>query len=203
MDGVGHKVCGVLGGWIGEGGDVQLYAAPIPSEILAAVAAVLGAPCDHGIDVVDVALVVFRDLSAQVSFQVGVGLGQRDRHRDGVFFFLCTCSPVLQGHFHGSCSGFGGVEAPHEAVRRPCGRGVVPKAEGIKNSLDSDRVKAVAAVHLPVGRGHRRIQKRKGRAHLLDVVSELRRDFGGEFRSVEARLHRIVVVFRTAGANGA
>ena len=25
VDGVGHKVCGVLGGWIGEGGDVQLY----------------------------------------------------------------------------------------------------------------------------------------------------------------------------------
>ena len=152
---------------------------------------------------VDVALVIVRDLSAQMGFQVGVGLGQRDRHRDGVFFFLCTCSPVLQGHFHGSYPGFCGVEAPHEAVCRSCGRGVVPKAEGIKNSLDSDWVKAVAAVHLPVGRGHRRIQKRKGRAHLLDVVSKLCRDFGGEFRSVEARLHRIVVVFRTAGANGA
>ena len=198
MDGVGHKVCGVLGGWIGEGGDVQLYAAPIPSEILAAVAAAPGAPRNHGIDMVDVALVIVRDLSAQMGFQIGVGLGQRDWHRDGVFFFLCTCGPVLQSHFHGSCSGFGGVEAPHEAVLRPCGRGVVPKAEGIKNSLDSDRVKAVAAVHLPVGRGHRRIQKRKGRAHFLDVISELRRNFCGEFRSVEACLHRIVVMLRPA-----
>ena len=198
MDGVGHKVSGILGGGIGEGGDVQLNAAPIPSEILAAVAAATHGTGYHGIDVVDVAFVILRDCSAQMGFQIGVCLVQRDRHRDGIFFFLCTGSPVLQSHFHGSGSGFGGVEAPHEAVRRPCGRGVLPKAEGIKNSLDTDGVKAVAAVHLPIGRGHRRIQKRKGRAHLLDVISELCRNFCGEFRSVEARLHRVVVMLRPA-----
>ena len=138
---------------------------------------------------VDVALVLFCDLSAKMRFQIGVCLGQRDRHRDSVFFFLCACGSVLQDHFNGSCSGFRGVEALHKAVGRPCGRGVVPKAEGIKNGLDSDRGKAVAAVHLPVDRGYRRIQKGKGRVHLLDVISELRRNFCREFRSIETRFY--------------
>ncbi len=72
MDGVGHKIGGILDGGIGEGGDVQLNAALIPSEILAAIAAATHGTGYHGIDVIDVALVILRDCSAQMSFQIGV-----------------------------------------------------------------------------------------------------------------------------------
>ena len=74
MDGVGHKVCSILGGGIGEGGDIQLNAGSVASEILAVVTAASSAPYDHCVDVVDVALIILRDRPAKLCFQIGIRL---------------------------------------------------------------------------------------------------------------------------------
>ena len=177
MDGVGHKVGGILGGGICEGRDVQLDTASVTAEELAAVASTACGSGYHGVDVIDIALVILRDRPAELRFQIGVCLIQRDRYDCRVFFLCGGDRTIVVHHLHGTGACFGGVEAFHETVCRTCGGCVLPKAEGIKDGLDSYRVKAVAAVHLPIGRGHRRIQKRKGCAHLLDVIPELCRDF--------------------------
>ena len=147
---------------------------------------------------VDVALVILRDRPAELCFQIGIRLVQRDWHCCRVFLLCGRDRAVLVLYLHGTGAGFGGIEALHKSVCRTCGGCVLPKAESIKNGLDSDRVKAVAAVHLPIGRGHRRIQKRKGCAHLLDVIPELCRDFGRVTAPIEGCGYRLVVVVSAA-----
>ena len=198
MDGVGHEVRGILGGGICEGGDVQFNTAAITTEELAAVAATACGSGDHGVDVVDVALVILCDGPAELRLQIGVCLIQRDRNDCRVFFLSGGDCAVLVLYLHGAGSCFGGVEALHESVCRTCGGCILPRAESIKNGLDSYRVKAVAAVHLPVGRGHRRIQKRKGCAHLLDVMPELCRDFRGVTAPIEGCGYCLVIMVSAA-----
>ena len=74
MDGVGHKVGCIFIGGINKGGDVQVDTASIPAkEFTIVISAACGA-CDHGIDVVDVALIIPRDRPAQLRFQIGIHL---------------------------------------------------------------------------------------------------------------------------------
>lgn len=74
MNRIGNKIGGILGSRICKGGDVQVDTASIPAKELAAVAAAACGTGDHGIDVVDVALVILRDRPAQLRFQIGIHL---------------------------------------------------------------------------------------------------------------------------------
>ena len=74
MDGVGHKVGCIFIGGINKGGDVQVDTASISAKEFAAVAAAAFGAGDHGIDVVDVALIILRDRPAQLRFQIGIRL---------------------------------------------------------------------------------------------------------------------------------
>ena len=74
MDGVGHKVGCIFIGGINKGGDVQVDTASISAKELAAVAAAACGAGDHGIDVVDVALIILRDRPAQLRFQICIRL---------------------------------------------------------------------------------------------------------------------------------
>ena len=128
---------------------------------------------------------------------------QRNRNSDGVFFFCAGDRSILVLHFYRAGTGFQSVEALHKAVCRPSAGSILAKAEGIKNSLDSDRVKAVSAFRPPIDGGHRRIQKRKSGAHILNVRAECHRHLGRIARSIEGCGYRLVVVIRTACADGA
>ena len=74
MDGVGHKVGCIFIGGINKGGDVQVDTASTPTKELAAVAAAACGAGDHGVDVVDVALIILCDRPAQLRFQIGIRL---------------------------------------------------------------------------------------------------------------------------------
>ena len=76
MDGVGHKVGCIFIGGINKGGDVQVDTASISAKELAAVAAAAYGAGNHGIDVVDVALIILRNCSAKMCFQIGIRLRQ-------------------------------------------------------------------------------------------------------------------------------
>ena len=76
MDSVGHEVSGILGGGICEDGDVQFNTASVTTEEIAAVVAAACGSGDHGVDVIDVALVILRDCAAELCFQIGVCLIQ-------------------------------------------------------------------------------------------------------------------------------
>ena len=86
---------------------------------------------------------------------MGVCLVERKGHVDGVGLLLGGDGAVLLLYLHGAGSGFCGVEARYKAVRFALGRSILTKAESIKNGLDSQWVKAVAALRLLIGRGHR------------------------------------------------
>ena len=74
MDGVGHKVGGILGSRICKGRDVQVDTASISAkEFTVVISAACGAG-DHGIDVVDVALIILRDRPAQLCFEICIRL---------------------------------------------------------------------------------------------------------------------------------
>ena len=85
----------------------------------------------------------------------------------------------------------------------PSAGSIVAKAESIKNSLDSDQVKAVSTFRPHIDGGDRRIQKRKSGAHILDMRTECHRHLGRIARSIEGCGYRLVVVIRTACADGA
>ena len=152
---------------------------------------------------VDVALIVLRDRPAQLRFQIGIRLMQRNRNSDGVFFFHAGDRAIVVLDIDRAGTGFPSVEAFYEAACRPCGRRILAKAEGIKNGLDPNRVKAVSALRLPIDGGDRRIQKRKRGAHLLNVRAECHRHLGRIARPIEGCGYRLVVVIRTACADGA
>src|SRR5699024_695478 len=88
VNGIESQVCGILGGGIGEGGDVQLDTRSISTEILTVVAATASSSSHRGVDVVDVVSVILCDVSAQMSFQMGVCLVERKGHVDGVGLLL-------------------------------------------------------------------------------------------------------------------
>ena len=73
---IGHQVGGVFGSRICEGRNVQLHAASFATEELAIVIAAACGSGDHGVDVVDIALVIIRNGSTQLGFQVGICLVQ-------------------------------------------------------------------------------------------------------------------------------
>ncbi len=87
---------------------------------------------NHGIDVVDVALIILRDCPAKLCFQIGIRLIQRDRNSDDVFFYCAGDRAVVALHFYRASTGFPSVEALHKAVCRPSAGSVLAKAEGIK-----------------------------------------------------------------------
>ena len=128
---------------------------------------------------------------------------QRNRNSDGVFFFCTGDRTILVFHFYRAGTGFPSVEALCKTICRPSAWSVLAKAEGIKNSLDSDRVKAVSALRPPIDGGDRRIQKRKRGTHLLNVRAECHRHLGRIARPIEGCGYRLVVVIRTACADGA
>ena len=74
MDGVGHKVGCIFVGGINKGGDVQFYTSITTGDKAAIIAAAACGAGDHGIDVVDVALIILRDRPAQFRFQIGIRL---------------------------------------------------------------------------------------------------------------------------------
>ena len=102
---------------------------------------------------VDVALIILRDRPVQLRFEIGIRLMQRNRNSDGVFFFHAGDRAIVVLDIDRAGTGFPSVEAVYEAACRPCGRRVLAKAEGIKNGLDSDRVKAVSAFRPPIDGG--------------------------------------------------
>ena len=127
---------------------------------------------------------------------------QRNRNSDGVFF--CTGDrTILALHFYRAGTGFPSVEALYKAVCCPSAESIVAKAESIKNSLDSDRVKAVSTFRPHIDGSDRRIQKRKSGAHILNVRTECHRHLGRIAHAIESCSYRLVVVIRTSGANGA
>ena len=107
--------------------------------------------------------------------------------------YLC-CQPLRWG--------FPIVEALYKAVCCPSAGSIVAKAKGIKNSLDSDWVKAVSTFRPPIDGGNCRIQKRKSGAHILNVRAECHRHLGRIAHAIESCSYRLVVVIRTSGANG-
>ena len=76
MDGVGYKVSGVFTVGIGESRDVQVNTASISAKELTVVIPAARSAGDHGIDVVDIALVILCDRPAQLCFQIGIRLIQ-------------------------------------------------------------------------------------------------------------------------------
>ena len=119
-------------GGINKGGDVQVDTASISAKELAAVAAAACGAGDHGIDVVDVALIILCDRPAQLCFEICIRLMQRNRNSDGVFFFHAGNRAIVVLDIDCAGTGFPIVEAFYEAVCRPCGRRILSKAEGIK-----------------------------------------------------------------------
>ena len=69
MDGIGHKICGVLGVGICEGGDIQFYASVAACKEAAVVIAFAHAADDRPVDVFGVLLIILRNSSAQKSSQ--------------------------------------------------------------------------------------------------------------------------------------
>ena len=198
----GHKVSSIFAVGIGKSRDVQVDTASISAKELTVVIPAARSAGDHGIDVVDIALVVLCDRPAKLCFQIGICLIQRDRNSDGVFF--CTGDrTILALHFYRAGTGFPSVEALYKAVCCPSVGSIVAKAESIKNSLDSDQVKAVSTFRPHIDGGDRRIQKRKSGAHILNMRTECHRHLGRIARSIEGCGYRLVVVIRTACADGA
>ena len=76
VDSVGHKVSGIFAVGIGESRDVQVDTAAISAKELTAVIPAARSAGDHGIDVVDIALVVLCDRPAKLCFQIGIRLIQ-------------------------------------------------------------------------------------------------------------------------------
>ena len=74
--GVGYKVSGVFTVGIGESRDVQVNTASISAKELTVVIPAARSAGDHGIDVVDIALVILCDRPAQLCFQIGIRLIQ-------------------------------------------------------------------------------------------------------------------------------
>ena len=203
MDGVGHKVGCIFIGGINKGGDVQVDTASISAKELAVVIPAARSAGNHGIDVVDIALVILCDRPAQLCFEICIRLMQRNRNSDGVFFFHAGDRAIVVLDIDRAGTGFPSVEALCKTVCRPSAGSVLAKAEGIKNGLDSDRVKAVSTFRPPIDGGDRRIQKRKRGAHLLNVRAECHRHLGRIARPIEGCGYRLVVVIRTACADGA
>ena len=79
---------------------------------------------------------------------------------------------------------------------------VPAKAEGVKNGLDPDGVKA-AALRLGVEVVHRRVQKGKDILHLCYVGAELNGDVFCIAGAIEAGADHGVVVLRPSGTQGA
>ena len=76
MDSVGHKVSSIFAVGIGESRDVQVDTASISAKELTVVIPAARSAGDHGIDVVDIALVVLCDRPAKLCFQIGIRLIQ-------------------------------------------------------------------------------------------------------------------------------
>ena len=203
MNGIGHKVGGVFIAGIAEYRDIQINAVALPAKELATVATTVRSTSNHGIDVVDVALIILRDRPAQLCFEICIRLMQRNRNSDGVFFFCTGDRPILALHFYRAGTGFPIVEALYKAVCYPSAGSIVAKAKGVKNSLDSDWVKAVSTFRPSIDGGDCRIQKRKSGAHILNVRAECHRHLGRIARPIEGCGYRLVVVIRTACADGA
>ena len=74
MNRIGNKIGGILGSRICKGGDVQFYTSITTGDKAAIIAAAACGAGDHGIDVVDVVLIVLRDRPAKLCFQIGIRL---------------------------------------------------------------------------------------------------------------------------------
>ena len=103
------------------------------------------------------------------------------------------------------CNGSGSLLVCHKALHKISGRSgaqlqtVAAKIEGIKNSLDPYRVKAVAIFHFAFYSSYRAVQRGKAGAHFCDVGFVFCRHGDWKHPAVEGVIYRGVVVACHAG----
>ena len=205
---VGYQIIGVLRIGICETGDVDLRivvpTALDASAVAAAVGdgAIIGAADDtardHGVDVRRVVLVLLGDLPAQQNCQLFVCGLQRDRHDHGVGFLCDRDGTVIRFCHDSVCPLLLTKEAGHELSGFSATWRLLSKAEGIKNGLDLDGVKAAALLTEVVCVSYGSIQLCESLLHFRDVRPELCRDGLRIGCPIEAGFYCQVVVICSA-----
>ena len=129
-------------------------------------------------------------------FKIAVHGGYvRNGYRHGVAFI--GFRPVLIGDGAGAL--LVGHKAVHKLSVRSAAGGVLPKENGIENSLDADTVKAAVTLCHVIDGINGAVQQREAAAHIFNVSNIFRRRFARNVAAVEAQQNGGIVMLRAAG----